>query len=67
MGDVRQGRWMLKGARSAVGSRSTSVRRDLTWLARVPAPNRAMDTPPTEIVGLAYSSSALNSASAASE
>jgi hypothetical protein len=33
---------MLDRASSVVCSRSTSLRRDVTWLARVPAPNRAM-------------------------
>ena len=33
---------MFERARSLVCSRSTSFRRDVTWLARVPAANRAM-------------------------
>ena len=34
------GRWMFERARSVVCSRSTSLRRDVVWLARVPAPKR---------------------------
>ena len=33
---------MLDRASSVVCSRSTSLRRDVVWLARVPAPNLAM-------------------------
>ena len=33
---------MLERASSVVCRRSTSLRRDVVWLARVPAPNRAM-------------------------
>ena len=33
---------MFERASSVVCRRSTSLRRDVTWLARVPAPNRAM-------------------------
>ncbi len=33
---------MFERASSVVWSRSTSLRRDVVWLARVPAPNRAM-------------------------
>ena len=36
------GRWMFERARSVVCRRSTSLRRDCTWLERVPAENRAM-------------------------
>ena len=36
------GRWMFDRARSPVCSRSTSLRRDCTWLERVPAEKRAM-------------------------
>ena len=36
------GRWMFDRARSVVCNRSTSFRRDCTWLDRVPAENRAM-------------------------
>ena len=33
---------MFDRASSVVCSRSTSLRREVVWLARVPAPNRAM-------------------------
>jgi hypothetical protein len=36
------GRWMFERASSVVCSRSTSLRREVTWLARVPAEKRAM-------------------------
>ena len=36
------GRWMFERASSVVCSRSTSLRRDCTWLERVPAEKRAM-------------------------
>ncbi len=36
------GRWMFDRASSVVCSRSTSLRRACTWLARVPAEKRAM-------------------------
>jgi hypothetical protein len=36
------GRWIFDRASSVVCSRSTSLRREVTWLARVPAPKRAM-------------------------
>ena len=35
-------RWMFERASSVVCRRSTSLRRDCTWLDRVPAENRAM-------------------------
>ena len=38
------GRWMLDFARSEVCSRSTSFLRDVTWLERVPAEKRAMNS-----------------------
>ena len=40
--ELTQGRWMLDRASSVVCSRLSILRRDVTWLARVPAPNRAM-------------------------
>ena len=40
--NLMYGRWMFDRASSVVCSRSTSFRRDVTWLARVPAWNRAM-------------------------
>ena len=40
--NLMYGRWMLERASSVVCSRSTSLRRDCTWLDRVPAENRAM-------------------------
>ena len=36
------GRWMFERASSVVCRRSTSLRRDCTWLDRVPAEKRAM-------------------------
>ena len=38
------GRWMLLRARSPGVSRSTSLRREVTWLDRVPAANRWMNS-----------------------
>ena len=38
------GRWILDFARSEVCSRSTSFLRDVTWLERVPAEKRAMNS-----------------------
>ena len=40
--NLMYGRWMFERASSVVCSRSTSLRRDCTWLARVPAEKRAM-------------------------
>ena len=40
--NLMNGRWMLDRASSVVWSRSTSLRRDCTWLDRVPAEKRAM-------------------------
>jgi len=40
--NLMYGRWMFDRASSVVCSRSTSLRREVTWLARVPAPKRAM-------------------------
>ena len=40
--NLMYGRWMFERASSVVCSRSTSLRRDVVWLARVPAPKRAM-------------------------
>ena len=40
--NLMYGRWMLDRASSVVWSRSTSLRREVTWLARVPAENLAM-------------------------
>ena len=40
--NLMYGRWMLDRASSVVCSRSTSLRRDCTWLDRVPAEKRAM-------------------------
>ena len=40
--NLMYGRWMFDRASSVVCSRSTSLRRDCTWLDRVPALKRAM-------------------------
>ena len=40
--NLMYGRWMFDRASSVVCSRSTSLRRDCTWLERVPAEKRAM-------------------------
>ena len=42
IGNLMYGRWMFDRASSVVCSRSTSLRRDCTWLDRVPAEKRAM-------------------------
>ena len=38
--NLMYGRWMFERASSVVCSRSTSLRRAVAWLARVPAPKR---------------------------
>ena len=42
MPNLMYGRWMFERASSVVCRRSTSLRRDCTWLDRVPAEKRAM-------------------------
>jgi hypothetical protein len=40
--NLMYGRWIFERASSVVCNRSTSLRRAVAWLARVPAPNRWM-------------------------
>ena len=44
MPNLMYGRWMFERASSVVCSRSTSFLREVTWLERVPAEKRAMNS-----------------------